>query len=149
MSNGWLIAQLVVSAALTGLVWTVQMAIYPLYKKVWRASGEAGFATYHRSYTDGMGLVAAPLMVAEAGLAGAWLVLEPDSAAARAGALLVLVLWGSTMAVQVPLHRRLGRFWDETAARRLTRSNWVRTAAWTARTAGLAWVLAASRGEGA
>jgi hypothetical protein len=143
MGNEWILAQLVVSAALAGLVWTVQMAVYPLYKMVWRAAGEAGFAAYHRSYTARMGYVAAPLMVAEALLAGAWWVAEPESGAAVAGAVLVAVLWVSTFAVQVPLHGRLARFWDEAAARRLTQSNWVRTAAWTARTAGLAWVLAA------
>lgn len=144
MGNNWLIAQLVVSSALTGLVWTVQAAIYPLYEKIWRGAGPAGFAMYHRLYTDRMGWVAAPLMVAEAGLAGVWLARELGSVAAQAGALLVLVVWVSTMAVQVPLHGRLGRFWDMSAARRLTLSNWVRTVAWTARTAGLAWLLATS-----
>lgn len=144
MGNNWLIAQLVVSSALTGLVWTVQVAIYPLYENIWRGAGLAGFAAYHRLYAGRMGRVAAPLMMAEAVLAGVWLVREPGSVVAQVGALSVLVLWISTMAVQVPLHRRLGRFWDIAAARQLTLGNWVRTVAWTARTAGLVWLLATS-----
>jgi hypothetical protein len=142
MGNEWILAQLVVSAALAGLVWTVQLTVYPLFKTVWLAAGEAGFAAYHRRYTARMGYVAAPLMVAEAVLAGAWWVAEPQSRAAVAGVVLVAVLWVSTFAVQVPLHGRLARFWDEAAARRLTLGNWVRTAAWTMRVAGLVWVLA-------
>ena len=54
---------------------------------------------------------------------------------------LLLVVWGSTTFVQVPLHGRLARGLDATALRRLVLTNWIRTAAWTLR-AGLLVLLA-------
>ena len=41
--------------------------------------------------------------------------------------LLALATVVVTVAVSVPLHTRLGRDWDEAAARRLVRTNWLRT----------------------
>jgi hypothetical protein len=48
---------------------------------------------------------------------------------------LVSVIWMSTWIWQVPAHRRLDAGFDAAAHRRLTRTNWMRTAAWTARSA--------------
>jgi hypothetical protein len=55
---------------------------------------------------------------------------------------LLAVNWLSTAAVQVPLHGRLAREYEEQAHRALVRTNWVRTAAWTARGALVAYGLA-------
>ena len=46
---------------------------------------------------------------------------------------LLAVVWISTFAVQVPLHRRLAEGYDAARHRRLVLSNWIRTLAWTAR----------------
>jgi hypothetical protein len=51
------------------------------------------------------------------------------------GLLLVVAIWFSTFAVQVPLHRQLAAGFDALALRRLVRSNWLRTIAWSARAA--------------
>jgi hypothetical protein len=53
------------------------------------------------------------------------------------------VIWMSTWLRQVPAHRRLEAGFDAVAHRRLTRSNWVRAAAWTARSV-IALALAAA-----
>ena len=73
------------------------------------------------------------------------LVWRPDTLgpiAAWASAALLAPALLSTVLVQVPLHRLVAEQHDPVAARRLTRSNWVRTAAWTARGLVLAVVLA-------
>ena len=62
--------------------------------------------------------------------------------AAWAAAVLLGVALASTIAVQVPLHSRLATGHDPDAGRRLVQSNWLRTAAWTARGLVLAVVLA-------
>jgi hypothetical protein len=49
---------------------------------------------------------------------------------------------GSTWRLQVPRHDALARGWDAAAHRALVRSNWVRTAAWSARAALLLAALA-------
>ena len=51
---------------------------------------------------------------------------------AAASALLVLLLWTSTGLLQVPLHEHLGQTRDPPRMVRLLRSNWIRSAAWTA-----------------
>ncbi|MEM1060732.1 MAG: hypothetical protein AAGJ97_00240, partial [Planctomycetota bacterium] len=59
---------------------------------------------------------------------------EPGLTAVRwTGLALVGSIWLSTFLVQVPLHARLERGFDETAHRRLVGSNVWRTAAWTFR----------------
>ena len=64
---------------------------------------------------------------------------------ARTGLALVGVIWMSTWIWQVPAHRRLEAGFDAAAHRRLTRTNWVRAAAWTARSVIALALLAAFR----
>lgn len=124
------------TAAMAGVLWVVQLAVYPQFNAV----GPAGFACYHRRYTAGIGPVVGPLMLVEAGTAAAlcWSGFRP--ALFLLSLAFLAVCWVSTAAVQVPLHHRLARGYEERAHRRLVRSNWVRTIAWTAR-AGLVLVL--------
>ncbi|NIT98857.1 MAG: hypothetical protein GWN79_27120 [Actinobacteria bacterium] len=56
--------------------------------------------------------------------------------------MLLAVALGSTVLVQVPLHRRLAEGHDRRTAERLIATNWVRTVAWSLRGLLLAWVLA-------
>ena len=51
------------------------------------------------------------------------------------------IIWLSTMVLQVPCHRRLETGFDAAVARRLVRTNWVRTFAWTALGVGTFMVL--------
>ena len=123
-----LAAQVVVTLALTGLVWFVQVVHYPLFARVEPGS----FATYEREHTRRTTWIVAPLMIVEAVVASALLVLDAGPATAL-GVLLLVGIWASTFLVQVPCHRVLERGWSESAHARLVRSNWLRTALWTAR----------------
>jgi len=51
-----------------GLIWTVQIVIYPLFDRV----GRTAFAGWHEAYMRHIGYVVGPLMLVEAGTA-AWL----------------------------------------------------------------------------
>lgn len=125
---GLLVAHAVATLALVGLVWFVQVVHYPLFARIPREA----FAAYEREHAERTTWVVAPLMGVEALCAALLLVGKPGALTAL-GALLVGVVWGSTALVQVPCHRVLERGWDEAAHRRLVRTNWVRTAAWSAR----------------
>jgi len=115
---------------MVGLVWFVQVVHYPLLARV----GRAGFVPYEAAHMRLTTRVVAPAMLAEAGLAVAILIAGAAPVGVSLGGLaLLLVVWGSTAALQVPCHRRLERGFDADAHRRLVRSNWLRTAAWTAR----------------
>ena len=121
--------------AMTGLIWFVQLVHYPLFSLAARHSF-TDFALQHQRRTT---WVVAPLMVVEAVAAGLLLTRAPG-ALTWAGAGLLAIIWLSTAFLQVPQHRRLARGFDPAAARRLVGTNWLRTAAWTAR-AGIALAL--------
>lgn len=123
--------------AMVGVIWTVQLVHYPLMSwPLLVRDGRAAFDGWHARHLRWMTWVAVPLMLTEAAAALILLEHAPPSAppwAAPAGALLLLAVWISTAALQVPAHRRLERGWDARTHARLVRGNWIRTLAWTAR----------------
>lgn len=118
--------------ALVGLIWTVQLAIYPLFERIEPNT----FRVYHEQYTRRIGVVVAPLMAIEL-FTGIRLMSEvtPGSSMAVEWSAfgLVLVIWGMTAFVSVPLHRKLSARYDVRSVRLLAATNWVRTAAWSLR----------------
>ena len=89
-------------------------------------------------------VVLAP-MVVELGLAG-WLAWA-GRATLPAGAgwwslALVVFVWAVTFLISVPFHNRLEVGYDYVAIDGLTRTNWLRTVAWTVRAGLLGWLLA-------
>lgn len=130
-----LLLQVVVGAAMAGVIWIVQLVHYPLMAAVARER----FVEFEREHCRRIAFVVMPLMLAEAALA-VWFVLAQASSAtfrvlAWTGAGLVLVLWASTFFVQVPCHRMLENGFDAAAHARLVCTNWIRTVGWTARAA--------------
>lgn len=132
------VANLGATLAMAGVIWIVQVVHYPLFSGV----GEEGFAAYASSHARRITFVVGPLMLVEAATA-VWLAFDRPAPVGRAGAwagvALVAVAWASTFFVQVPLHGRLGAGFDAAAHARLVRTNWARTAAWTARAALVLW----------
>jgi hypothetical protein len=122
------LVHLLAAAYMTGVIWFVQLVQYPMFHHTDGADGNA-----HAEYTRRMGYVVLPVMVAELVLQTLWLAGSPTPAA-RTGAVLLLAIWLSTFLLQVPCHRRLVREGHNPAVqRRLVRTNWIRTLAWTAR----------------
>ncbi len=118
-----------VTLALCGLIWFVQVVHYPLLAHV----GRDVFIEYEARHIRLTTAVVAPLMLAEVATA-AWLLFTAVSRMwSGAGILLLLVVWISTAAFQVPCHRRLEQGFDLGVIRRLVATNWIRTAAWSAR----------------
>jgi hypothetical protein len=136
-----LVAQAVASGAMGGLIWFVQIVHYPLFARV-VGPGERAYAAEHQRRTAG---VVIPLMLVEGLTAGIVAAAPPPGiprGLAIAGVVLVLLVWASTALVQMPLHVRLGREGHVPAlVAALVRSNWPRTALWTARAVLAAWML--------
>ena len=118
--------------AMVGLIWFVQIVHYPLFELASERRFER-FAAEHQRRTS---FVVVPLMITEAGSALA-LVAAPPLGLGRGlpwlGVFLLALIWLSTALLQVPMHRRLSAGHDLPAVRRLVATNWLRTAAWTAR----------------
>jgi len=115
--------------ALVGLIWVIQLVHYPLFAQV----GRETFQDYHRRHTRQITWVVAPIMFTELATA-AWLVF----AGSREPWLLASFVplggnWLSTWRVQIPLHEKLAKGFDEQTHERLVATNWWRTAAWTLR----------------
>jgi hypothetical protein len=137
-----LLAHAAVTLAMTGVIWFVQIVHYPLFAR----AGATGFAAYAAEHGARTTWVVAPLMLLElaAALRIAW---SPPAGVGRAlalaGLVLALAIWASTAFVQVPRHDALRAGFDADVHRSLVRTNWLRTALWTAR-AGLALAMVAA-----
>ncbi len=123
----WL--HLAMTLYLTGLVWFVQVVHYPLMGKV----GEAFFQAYEQAHTRLTTYVVAPPMLLELGTGVVLYYLSGASLLHLLNLILLTAVWLSTFLIQVPLHNRLSEGFDAAAHRRLVRTNWIRTAAWTLR----------------
>ena len=126
-----------VTAALVGVIWTVQLAIYPQFGSV----AADCFAAFHRHYVRGISWLVTPLMGAEVVSAAALLWWGVRGPAFLGSLVLLATIWAITFAVEVPLHRKLGAGYDATAQRQLVWTNWARTLAWTARSVMVGWWL--------
>lgn len=130
-TSALLLAHAVSALVLVGLAWTVQVVHYPLMASV----GPDRFVAYEASHTARMASVVM-LPWALQGLTTAWLLVDAPrtldgrlvllAALTAAIPVLVTVVWS------VPAHGRLAGGFDVDVHRRLVRTNWLRTLAWTA-----------------
>lgn len=133
--EGVLLVHAFATLAMCGLCWFVQVVHYPLFAEV----GEERFARYEGEHVRRTTMIVAPLMLAELGSAATLVMLAHrgdsgvDANLAGIGAMLLALVWMSTFGVQVPLHGKLQRSFDRRTVDVLVRSNWFRTALWSAR----------------
>ena len=116
---------------LWGVIWTIQMAQYPLFARI----GAAQWEDYHAVYTRSITVVVLPAMVTELGTSGLLALLRPawlSPSLLWAGFICAALTWAVTFFVSVPLHDTLGRGFSAEAIARLVATNWLRTAFWTA-----------------
>lgn len=118
-----------VTLSLVGLIWTIQVVHYPLFREV----GPERFIAYHQRHMALISRVVGPLMLAEIGTA-AWLLFLGERSTLFLISLAALAVnWTSTWFYQVPLHRKLASGYDASSIRRLVQTNVWRTAGWTIR----------------
>jgi len=123
---------------LAGVSWTVQVVVYPAFRRV----PAAAWPAYHAAHSAAMvRLLALPW--AAQGVATGWLLAtRPGEALVWVHAGLTAVPVALTVAAAVPLHQRLAGGPAEALLHRLARVHALRTAAWTA-AAGVALLLSA------
>lgn len=135
------------TAAMTGVIWVVQLVHYPIFGRIDRGEADIEWVRFAEVHRRSISLVVGPLMAAE-GVTGIWLVVDPPADVAPLlplfAAAAMAVAYGVTAFVSVPLHARLTHRWDPVAHRRLVATNWIRTAAWTLRAVLVAAILLAA-----
>ena len=123
------IFNIAISWGLLLLIWLVQIIIYPGFSRI----PTKGFVNYHRWYVIRISAIVLPLMICEVIITVGWLILDNYSFYSSISAFLVVVIWLSTFALQVPIHKHLQSGKDDACIRRLVNTNWIRTIAWSMR----------------
>jgi hypothetical protein len=127
-----LIISVLCTWGMVGVIWTIQLVHYPMLAVLSALQPATAAQDHARRIT----WVVGPLMAGEGFTALLLVFRRPPEigfgtsfvAAAFLGVALL-----TTVVEQVPLHTALSAGHDDRSAQRLVRTNWVRTAAWTAR----------------
>jgi hypothetical protein len=125
-------AHAVVTWYLVGLIWVIQRVHYPLMHFV----DSPQFVEFEKKHTASIGQIVAAPMLFEALMLASLCVVQTGWAERgwqSLGWLLLVIIWGSTFFVQVPIHNALVRGKDTSLIDRLVYTNWIRTVAWTMR----------------
>jgi hypothetical protein len=124
------LAHLISTLLMVGVIWTVQVVHYPLMALV----GTERFIAYEAAHAPRMAaVVMLPWAVQGLTVAGMLIIMPAGVApglvwaAAAAAAVPVLI----TVTASVPAHGRLAQGFDAGAHRTLVSTNWLRTAGWT------------------
>jgi len=140
-SSAILLANVVATLFMVGLIWMVQVVHYPLFDDV----GPENYVKYQQRHQSNITYIVGPVMLVELVTAVMlfWYPIEGvNQSLVYVGIGLVVLIWISTALVQVPCHERLVKGFDASAYKWLVNSNWIRTVAWTARGGLVTWMLA-------
>lgn len=145
MIDGVVLAHLVATLLLTGVVLFVAVVHYPLFGYV----GEREFRAYSAAHQARTSFVVVPLMSAELVLA---VLISLNETLPRVltltGLALLVAAWATTFFFNVPLHAQLQRGLTPKLVRLQVAWNWVRTLCWCARSV-IALLLIAHRSASA
>lgn len=135
--------QTFVTTVMVGVIWTVQIVIYPLFYPYAEKGEVAELEKLHEYYTPKITLIVLPLMFTELGLA-IWTAFTHQGFWNWILLSLVLGAWAITFFISVPCHNTLATVNEVPsklrAAKMLIRTNWLRTLFWSVR-AIILWFL--------
>ena len=117
---------------MTGLIWVVQIVIYPQFADI----DEASFSHYETRYQKRITWIVLPVMTLELGSGVLLFLLKHENFSLVSHSLNLIALgliWLSTALLQVPCHNVLKQSFDLAVHRKLVVSNWIRTALWSLR----------------
>ena len=128
-----LIANIVATSIMLGVILFVQLVHYPLFKSV----GELQFIEYHKRHGFWTTWVVGPPMLIEAFATILIILVAPPGINPQLliwSGLCLSAVWLSTAIFQIPDHNTLSKGFKQLAHRRLVYLNWIRTFAWFAKT---------------
>jgi len=116
---------IIINSILVGVILMTQILSYPLLLKL----SKSDFYDYYNSYTKRISFIVIPLMIFEVLLS---IILNTilNNFYLFASNILLLVIWGSTFFIQVPIHNKLSSNHSYSLINKLIFSNWIRTIAW-------------------
>lgn len=122
---------LFLSAFMCGVVWLVQILIYPSFNL-------AKNKEHHQFHMTAISKVVLPIMLLELG-AIIYFYFTTNSSIILLVLILLILIWLSTFMLQVPHHRAVQSNPSTGSIAKLVSFNWIRTCLWTAKTLLLLW----------
>ena len=123
-----------------GIAWLVQVINYPLFSLI----PEHSFPAYYRSHLARSQSIIVPLMIVEAVTGGLLLVfpiVQVSYWLYKINFVLIIFVWLETLAMHLPLTKKLKIAHSKEAIKRLIRIGWLRTLTWSAHGAVLIAIL--------
>ena len=102
-----------------------QFISYPILLKI----DENNFRRYYDDYINRIAFIAGPLMIAEI-ITGFMLLFFILNTIIKISFFILLLIWMSTFAIQVPIHDRLSVKHSSKLIKNLIFTNWIRTFFW-------------------
>lgn len=121
------VLELVVTSLLVGLIWVIQLIVYPSFKYI----AEEKWQSFHQLHSHRISCIVTWLMPLELILALLIISNSETSVLALFSLALLVIVWLSTFLLQVPAHNKLSKTRSPKVVLFLINSNWLRTIAWT------------------
>ena len=125
--NTILLAHILSCWIMTGVIWMVQLLVYPFFRWV----GQKEFSSLHQFHMSRISWIVVPIMTLEL-LTAIWLYIENREQLFFWNLASVVSLWVLTALVNVPTHNNL-KFESEASKINLVIRNWPRTLIWSGR----------------
>ena len=116
---------IIINSILVGVILMTQILSYPLLLKL----NKSDFYDYYNSYTKRISFIVIPLMIFEVFLSIILNTILNDFYFFISN-ILLLIIWGSTFLIQVPIHNKLSSNHSYSLINKLIFTNWIRTIAW-------------------
>eukprot|EP01047_Picozoa_sp_COSAG01_P002070 COSAG01_NODE_52_length_31456_cov_125.226648_28_plen_139_part_00 len=129
--------QVFCSIWMTSLIYLIQWVHYPSFHYI-DPSKSLNYAKFHQSRIS---LIVLPIMTVELFSLLYLLKQNTQSTIYILATILLVIIWLSTFLLQVPCHQQLLKTHDLKSINKLILTNWIRTIAWSIKTALLLYVL--------
>lgn len=132
LANALFLLNLISTWYMVGLIWMVQIVHYKMFDRV----GEDVFVKYAVDHARLITpVVMVPMLIELASAAGLLAIAPPEFSrtSIAVGLGLVVLIWASTVLIQVPCHESFASGFDVSSYQRLVSTNWIRTIGWTVR----------------
>ncbi len=117
---------------MTGVAWFVQLVHYPTLAQLTKEQ----YNQYNELHFRPTTFITFPTMLLEL-ISGAWILLDNPTEGLFPwfviNLIVILIIWISTMVVQVPLHFKIAKDPTKKSINKLIQSNWLRTVLWSAK----------------
>ena len=116
----------IVSLTMFGIIMVTQVVSYPLFLNL----DEKIFTSYHSEYVKRITIIVMPVMIIELALT-IMLFYMLDGFLSQIFFISLILIFISTVIIQVPIHNKLKFSYDEYLAKKLIKTNWIRTFLWS------------------